>query len=344
MRKMDRQGTTDSPGPIGAAVQRIRASRQMTVDELAVRADLGVATVSDLEGGRGWVASYGSLIQLADALGVSAVELSGRPVTPGGQAEAELLSTAFFVRRVLVDRPVRAVDGRERTLDRLLLAESDGDESDLATELLVCMSAGCSRPEMYTAGAGLLRRLGYVDLAWLMLHRARAPEHRAVLTEEARLLLELGRPGAALIRAGRAMCAETLIVQATAHAFLRNHSAAHAALEAAAQQAESAAAADRVLAARASVALELGRPDEALDHIGRAMDGSLPRAQRYDVLVVAARVHALLDRSLDAAEHLDQAHGYAPLRFASDPLAREVLHHLWRTGVTTRTPRSDRVR
>lgn len=344
MRKMDRQGNTDAPGPIGAVVRRIRTGQQVTVDELALRADLGVADVRDLEGGRGWVTSYGSLVQLAEALGVSPVELSGRPVTPGGQAETDLLGTAFFVRRLLAEAPNRAVEDHERAVDRLLQADLDGDESALSTELLACMSAGCAEPAVYAAGAGLLRRLGFVDLAWLMLHRACAPEHRAVLAEEARLLLELGQPEAALARAGRVTFTESLILQATAHAFLRNGSAARAALRAAAQRAESPETACRVGAARASVALELGLPDEALDHFGRAAGGRLPRAERYELLVVAARAHALVDRPSDAAELLDQAHGYAPLRLAFDPLAREALHHLRRTGTATRTPRSDRVR
>ncbi|MEV1008333.1 helix-turn-helix transcriptional regulator [Streptomyces sp. NPDC049881] len=309
----------------------------MTTNELAERAGLAVAVIDELEHGGGWIASYGTLIQLSNALGVGPVELSGRPVPPGNRAEAELRSTAFFIRRHLADPSPRIELGSDTSVARLLRAQADGDESALAAQLLECLRADV-QPEVYAAGAGLLRRLGYADLSWLMLHKVRASGHPSVADEETRLLLDLGQPQAAALRAEEAGTSESPTLRAMAHAVLREGQAAHEALTAAERHAEAPDETARVQAARAAVALELGYPHEATDHTHRIETGHLTRAEQYDLLIVSARAHALLDHAITASDLLQRAHGTAPSRFPSDPLARELLHHLRRVAPTVALP------
>ncbi|MFD9434159.1 hypothetical protein [Streptomyces sp. NPDC060002] len=168
-----------------------------------------------LETGREWVDRRGRLAALAAALRLDVADLTGQPYPPLGQEHAAVRAVAFHLRRSLVRRQPDTAPGvlleelaeRTRAAAR---ADSAGDEHHLALALpelieaadrALAAAAGPGREEAvrlrvdaHVLAAGLLRRLGYKDLAWMLLHRARpgTREPLPVLVEEVRLLNDFG--------------------------------------------------------------------------------------------------------------------------------------------------------
>ncbi|MGW2051837.1 helix-turn-helix domain-containing protein [Streptomyces sp. NPDC001858] len=193
---------------------------------MASRAGLELGYVAGLETGGDWMDRRSRLAALAGALHLDVSDLTGQPYPPRGAEHAAVRAVAFHLRRRVLqsDRGTSAgplldeLAGRVRDAAQ---AEAEGDEHRLALALPELIDAADLavtaatppgrgetirlRVQAHVLGAGLLRRLGYKDLAWVMLHRARpgTGEPLPVLVEEVHLLIDLGFPEYALARAER---------------------------------------------------------------------------------------------------------------------------------------------
>lgn len=349
MRELDE---TAAGGPIGARLAAWRRRRGLTRDDLAFRTGLELGYVAGLETGGEWVDRRGRLAALATALRLDTVDLTGQPYPTRGEEHAAVRAIAFHLRRRLVHRQSDTVpsvlleDLAERT-GAAARADAAGDEHHLALALpeliaaadrAMAAAAGPGREEAvrlrvdaHVLGAGLLRRLGYKDLAWMLLHRARPGtlEPLSVLVEEVRLLIELGLPEYALARAERAEDAgadwEVPALAAVAQAMAGRRSEAEQLLATAAERAADARESALVVAARAVVAAEYGDAGEAADHARAADQTALSGAHRSGLLLVAAAAEARQGRADQAAARLVEADAVAPLRLRLDPFARDLV-------------------
>ncbi|MEU9115277.1 hypothetical protein AB0D04_26725 [Streptomyces sp. NPDC048483] len=187
------------------------------------------------------------------------------------------------------------------------------------------------RVDAHVLAAGLLRRTGYKDLAWMLLHRARpgAREPLPVLVEEVRLLIDLVLPEYALARAARAQDAgdhpDLPTPAAVAHAMAGRRRQAEDLPAVADQQAADEQTQARLSVARAAVAIEDSAFEEAADHARAADRAVLPPAARSHPLTFAATTEARQGRITQAAAHLVEAEAAAPLRLRLDPFAREAI-------------------
>ncbi|ASQ97810.1 helix-turn-helix domain-containing protein [Streptomyces sp. 11-1-2] len=340
-------------GPIGARLATWRRHRGLTPDELASRTGLELDYVTELEAGREWMDRRGRLAALAAALRLDIADLTGQPYTPRGEDHAAVRATAFHLRHRLhrhyPDTAPRTVleDLAERSR-AAAQADAAGDECRLAlvlpeliesTDRAVLIASSVSereaanrlRVQAHLLGSGLLRRLGYKDLAWVLLQRAR-PDTREtlpVLVEEVRLLIDLGLPEHALTRAARAGDADTgwelsalgAVAQAMAGRRLEAEEFLATATARAADTQESAL----VFAARATVAVEFGDSAEAADHARAADQAGLGGAHRSSLLITAAAAEARQGRSDQAAIHLVEADAESPLRLRLAPFARDLI-------------------
>ncbi|MFE6904232.1 helix-turn-helix domain-containing protein [Streptomyces sp. NPDC057717] len=346
---------TAAGGPIGVRLAAWRLRRGLTLEDLASGTGLSLDYVAALETGREWVDRRGRLAALAAALRLDVADLTGQPYPPRGEEHAAVRAVAFHLRR-RVARPgpdsVGGVPLEELAEQTRAAAQADvvGDEHALAlalpelieaTDHAVVTAPALGRAEavrlrvqVHVLGAGLLRRLGYKDLAWMLLHRARpgTREPLPVLLEEVRLLIDLGLPEYALARAERAERAEdagsgwelsALAAVAQAMAGRRQH--AEQLLAKAAGRATDARELAMVVAARAAVAAEHGDAEEAAVHARAAELTALEGAQRSRLLTVAAAAEARQDRADQAAARLVEADTAAPLRLRLDPFARELV-------------------
>ncbi|MFD8733473.1 helix-turn-helix domain-containing protein [Streptomyces sp. NPDC059618] len=349
MRELDE---TAAGGPIGARLAAWRRHRELTRDDLASRTGLGLEYLAGLETGREWVDRRGRLAVLASALRLDVADLTGQPFPPHGQEHAAVRAVAFHLRRSLVRRQPPTAPGMlleelaERT-QAAARADAAGDEHHLALALpelieaadrALAAAAGPARDEAvrlrvdtHVLAAGLLRRLGYKDLAWMLLHRASTAtrEPLPVLVEEVRLLIDLGLPEYALARADRAEDAgadwELSALAAVAQAMAGRRLEAERLLATAAERADGARESALVIAARAAVAAEVGDATEAADHARAADHAALDGAHRSSLLVVAAAAEARQDRADEAAARLVEADATAPLRLRLNPFARDLV-------------------
>lgn len=349
-----------SGGPIGARLAAWRLRRGLTINDLASRTGLELDYVAGLEAGGEWVDRRSPLAALAAALRLDVADLTGQPYPPRGQEHAAVRAVAFHLRCQLA-RP------HPDTASGLLLeelaeqtraathADAVGDEHGLALTLPKLIErtdhavttapaswqeeATRLRVQAHVLGAGLLRRLGYKDLAWMLLHRARpgTGEPLPVLVEEVRLMIDLGLPEYALARAERAEHAgagpELPLLAAVAQAMTGRRQHAERFLATAAGRATNARELGIVVAARAAVAAEHGDAEAAADHVRAADQIALDGAQRSHLLTVAAAADVRQDRADQAAARLLEADAVAPLRLRLDPFARELLAAL--AGRTT---------
>lgn len=350
---------TAAGGPIGARLAAWRGHRGVSRDDLAAATGLEPDYLAGLETGREWVDRRGPLAVLANALRLDVADLTGQPYPPRGQEHAAVRAVAFHLRRRLVRRQPDSAPGLllEELADRTRAAaraDTAGDEHHLALALpelieaadrATATAAGAGRDEAvrlrvdaHVLAAGLLRRLGYKDLAWMLLHRARpgTREPLPVLVEEVRLLIDLGLPEYALARAARAEDAgadwELPALTAVAQAMARRRPEAEHLLATAAERAADARESALVIAARATVAAEAGDATEAADHACAADHAALSGAHRAGLLVIAAAAEARQDRADQAAARLVEADAAAPLRLRLDPFARDLVSAL--TGRT----------
>ncbi|MEV5989520.1 helix-turn-helix domain-containing protein [Streptomyces sp. NPDC052051] len=360
MRELDE---TAAGGPMGARLAVWRRRRELTRDDLASRSGLELDYLAGLETGREWVDRRGRLAALAAALRLDVADLTGQPYPPRGEEHAAVRAVAFRLRRSLVrlqpDRapgvPLEELAERTRAAAR---ADAAGDEHHLALALPELIEAadralaGAAEPgrekavrlrvDAHVLAAGLLRRLGYRDLAWMLLHRARpgTREPLPVLVEEVRLLIDLGLPEYALARAERAEDAgagwEVPALAAVAQAMAGRRREAERLLATAVERATGVRESALVIAARAAVAAEVGDAAEAADHVRAADQAALDGAHRSSLLVVAAAAEARQDRADEAAARLVEADAAAPLRLRLDPFARDLVAALTdRTTVHT---------
>ncbi|MGX1545155.1 helix-turn-helix domain-containing protein [Streptomyces adustus] len=366
MRELDE---TAAGSPVGARLAAWRRRRGVTREDLASRTGLEVEYVAGLETGREWVDRRGRLAVLATALRLDVADLTGQPYPPRGQEHAAVRAVAFHLRRRLVRRQPDAASGvvleelaeRTRAAAR---ADAAGDEYHLALALpelieaadrATAVAAGPGweeavrlRVDVHVLAAGLLRRLGYKDLAWMLLHRARpgTREPLPVLVEEVRLLIDLGLPEYALARADRAEGAgadwEVPALAAVAQAMAGRRPQAEQLLAAAAERAADARESALVIAARAAVAAEVGDAAGVADHVRAVDHAALDGAHRSRLLVVAAAAEARQDRADVAAARLVEADAAAPLRLRLDPFARDLVAVL--TDRTTDTVQAAAVR
>ncbi|WP_411150545.1 DNA-binding protein [Streptomyces sp. A30] len=350
-------------GPIGARLAAWRLRRGLALDDLASRTGLELDYVAGLETGGEWVDRRGPLAALAAALRLDVADLTGQPYPPHGDEHAAVRAVAFHLRRRLARPHPGAAGGLqlEELTERTRAAthaDMAGDEHGLALTLpdLIARAddavsttsasgqeeAAQLRVQVHVLGAGLLRRLGYKDLAWMLLHRARpgTSELLPVLVEEVRLLIDLGLPEYALARAERAERAEHAgagwelpLLAAVAQAMTGRRQHAERFLATAAGRASSVRELGMVVAARAAVAAEHGDAEEAADHVRAADQTALGGAQRSHLLTVAAAADARQDRADQAAARLVEADAVAPLRLRLDPFARELVAAL--AGRTT---------
>lgn len=340
-------------GPIGARLATWRRRRGLTPDELASRTGLALDYVTELEAGRNWMDRRGRLAALAAALRLDIADLTGQPYTPRGEDHAAVRATAFHLRRCLhrhyPDTAPRMLleDLAERSR-AAAQADAAGDECRLALALpelievtdraVVIASSAAEREEAnrlrvqaHLLSSGLLRRLGYKDLAWVLLHRARlrTRESLPVLVEEVRLLIDLGLPEHALTRAARAGDADTgwelSALGAVAQAMAGRRLEAEKFLATASARAADAQESAVVITARAAVAAELGDAAEAADHARAADQAGLGGAHRTSLLITAATAEARQGRSDQAAIHLAEADAEAPLRLRLAPFARDLI-------------------
>ncbi|WP_435057772.1 hypothetical protein [Streptomyces sp. bgisy060] len=184
----------------------------------------------------------------------------------------------------------------------------------------------------YVAAAGLLRRLGYRDLAWSLLHRAGPGTggDQLAAAEEIRLLTSMGLPETAADRAAQhlatALSVELLCAAALAHASAGRRRQVEALLGQAGDRVDGETDAAEVAVARAGTAMQFGVLDEVLEL--EATAASMPPARRADLLLFGAQAWARGSDAVRAAESLAAAEDVAPLYIRLDPLARELLHAL----------------
>ena len=214
----------EMPGrPIGVRLAVWRARRGLGVAEVAGRCGLSVEQLVDLESGRDWVERRGLLDRAADVLQVDPGELTGQPYPPADELQAAVTGFAYRIRRVLGHVTAHKEDTFPASVDELAIrmaqasaADAAGDEVALATvlpELITRAEAGTAdgqpvegggaqhlRAQGLLLGAGVLRRLGYRDLAWVLMHRAerQVGARMGIAVEQVRLLLACGRPEEAL--------------------------------------------------------------------------------------------------------------------------------------------------
>ncbi|MFE6049898.1 helix-turn-helix domain-containing protein [Kitasatospora sp. NPDC056446] len=347
----DEHEDQDGGSPIGGRLARWRARRAVSVDELAVRTGISPGRLVDLEAGRDWVDRHRDLASLAGALRLDAADLTGQPYPPAGGEHVLVRAVAFQLRREISEtgpaQQTGALEDLDARTELALTAEAAGDDHALARSLPGLIRLGDTvaataptaalqraaelRVRGHVAAAGLLRRLGYRDLAWMLLHRARptGPEPVPFLAEETRLLMDMGLPEIALARVERAHDSDadlTLrLLEAVANVTAGRREVAERLLQQAAGRARDARAHATVSAAHVVVAAEAGAADEAVDHARSADLDALDTAWRARVLVTAASAHARLGQDTTAAASLVLAESLAPLRVRLSPFARELL-------------------
>ncbi|MGX2995519.1 helix-turn-helix domain-containing protein [Streptomyces sp. JNUCC 64] len=356
IRKPDKAPTG---GPIGALLSAWRVGRCLTPADLAEHTGVSTKDVSRWETGQDWVDRRGVLAALANALRIDPTELTGQPYSPTGEQHAAVRAVAFHLRRHLAKPPqsptwtTESADDLAALLRTAVAAEETGDEHALALALPELIRAADHvvpllptpasderaqelRVHAHVLAAGLLRRLGYRDLGWTLLHRARpgAPATLPVLLEEVRLLIDLGAPEYALARAARAEHtaggnAELSALTAFAHAIAGRREQAERLLTAAVRRAHDERDSATLAVARAAAALEYGAPDEAAEYArAAAARTALRPVEQAQVLLISAGAAARVGDTVRAAADLVEAEAIAPLRVRLDPFARELLSAL----------------
>jgi transcriptional regulator with XRE-family HTH domain len=362
--------------PIGLRLAGWRARRGLSVPEVAERCGLRADRLVDLESGRDWVDRHGLIAKAADVLRVDPSSLTGQPYPPADERQAAVMGVALRVRRVLGQVTPQPASAFPVTVDDLAVRvtqaagmAASGDEFALALalpDLIARGEAAAASPgappgdrgraerlwgEGLLLGAGLLRRLGYRDLAWVLLHKAKREPGPglAIVVEEVRLLLACGRPDAALAHAARptdvhgrygprpdtdhhpdaerdaAVERDLAVLVAFAHAMADRPETATRVLDAAEHTATTPVARAALAAARTVTAVESGEVDEVPDRLHAVDLASLPPAARADLLVAAAGAAARRGQIGEAAARLTEADRLAPLRVRLDPFARDLL-------------------
>ncbi len=316
--------------------------------ELAAHSSLPAQLIESLESGRDWVDQRRVLSTLAASLRLDPAELTSQPYTPCGADHATVHATAWHVRRHLA-RLLAGEMGHVHTdteqlaalVEAIRTADDGGDLVSAASavpRLLELIGSPVHQPgndvgaslssAAYTAVARLLRRIGYRDLAWSVLHQVRPPGEDLMLAmvEEVRLLMDMGKPGLAVTRAAdtdAALPFEVLLPLSLAHASLGQGAESERLLEAAEAMVLGPDEASAVASARAFAAAERGAFDQVLDYAVEA--ARLPAGDRAGLLVLTASARARLEHFEEAVTDLVTAESVAPLHTRLEPLARELV-------------------
>lgn len=317
----------------------------MSLHDVAARSGVDVALLGALEAGADWVDRRRVVNALAAALGSEPVEFVGRPYPPRGPQEAVVRGAAQRVRRALARTGTPT--GREGADEAAALlaaaerAERDADDAAAARVLPRLVGQWVAAPGEVPEGADcgralllasrLMRRVGFVDLAWLLVDQARRQPDAAgaVLADEVRLLAEVGFVDLALLRVSAggqgAEACEPLLAAAWCRAVSGAAVQADAALVAAAAAATRDEH-DEVVLVRAECALELGHPEEAAELLGDPCEvGESGRSVVVRRCTLAGLAAGRLGRYHACADALEQAFALAPLRAGADPYVRELL-------------------
>ncbi|MFJ5733968.1 DNA-binding protein [Streptomyces microflavus] len=322
--------------------------------DVALRSGLAEHLVSDIEAGRDWVDRHSVLCSLAGSLQLDPLDLTGQPYAPYGEQHVAVRAVAWHLRHLLYRSGPRTIADGQRERSSLLSAVEEvrnaqvtGDDYALALVLPRALEAaghsdsleGGDRQEnlmvrnlAHAAAAGLLRRLGYRDLAWSLLHRARpaADDGQVVGTEEVRLLTSMGLSGTAADRAEQyfavARPVALLCAAAFAHASAGQRRLAEHLLDEADSRASDETEFGEVMVARAFSAMQFGAWDQVLEREEAA--AAMPSARQADLLLLAAGAWARRGQISRAVDRLAAAERTAALYIGLDPLARELLHAL----------------
>jgi transcriptional regulator with XRE-family HTH domain len=353
--------------PIGVRLAGWRARRGLDVAEVAVRCGLSVGQLVDLESGRDWVDRRGLLGRAADALRADPGELTGQPYSPVDDLQATVTGFAYRIRRLLGQVTADPEDTFPASVDELAIrmarasaADADGDEVALVTalpELITRAEAAVTdgppgdrdrarrlRVQGLLLGAGVSRRLGHRDLAWMLVHGAerQVGARRGIVVEQVRLLLACGRPEEAVAWAAHPIeaagqgrvpeeddglddAAELAALVAIAHAMAGRPGTAERTLAEAERRARSGIGLAAVAAARIVTAVESGVVEEVPGLLDAVDLAALTPAARADLLVTAAGAAARRGEAGEAAAGLAEADRLAPLRVRLDPFARDLL-------------------
>lgn len=361
-----------SGSPIGPRMAGWRSRRGLGRADLADRCGLTAEHLADLESGRDWVDRRGLLGKAAAILRVGPGDLTGQPYPPVGEQQAVVAGFPFRVRRVLGQLTWRPEKTSPATVDDLAIrtegavdAAGAGNEFVLAEMVpgLIAASgaviAGASPGERGRAerlqheglllATGLLRRLGYRDLAWVALRRARQASRTGVsaVIEEARLWLDCGRAEEALVsmdRSGTApgrfgvrggvlqqdfdseeTDAELSALAALAHAVVGRPEAATRLLDEAESRVRGRDALAVLSSARIMVAVESGALDQVAGLLQTMDPSPLPAASRVSWMVASAGALARRGEVRAAVALLAEADRAAPLLVHLDPFARDLL-------------------
>ncbi|GHG13251.1 hypothetical protein GCM10017667_53790 [Streptomyces filamentosus] len=347
---------TDREGDVlvGNRLAQWRERRGTTVGDLALCTGLTEQLIVDIETGHDWVDRHRVLCSLAGGLHLDPVDLTGQPYVPHGEQHAAVRAAAWHLRRHVLQPGLYTPADQQKEQSRLLAgaekargAQRTGDEHALALLLPQVLDAAdrsvrsgggdrqavvTARNFTYAAAAGLLRRLGYRDLAWSLLQRARptTADRQVVEAEEVRLLTSMGMPSAAVNRAEQyfagARSVALLCAAALAHASAGQRLHAERLLDEADSRVSGDEEAAEVTVARASSAMQFGTWDQVLEQKEAA--AVMPQARRADLLLLAAGAWARRGRIGRAVDSLTAAERAAPLYIRLDPLARELLHAL----------------
>ncbi|MFE4332894.1 DNA-binding protein [Streptomyces sp. NPDC056831] len=328
----------------------------MTTPELAAATQLSERFLVALEEGTDWVDRHQVLRSLASALSLDTTDLTGQPYAPSGAEHAAVRAAAWHLRRHITNAATHEAVESARSLNDLPSqvravrnAEVAGDEHALALALPTLLNSvgraaalrqaredvAAARTTAYVAGAALLRRLGYWDLAWSLLRQACPATGRPVplpiLIEEVRLLVSMGLPDHAVARLERHEegrdCVELLCAAALANAAVGERQRAELLLRDADERASSEEDSLAVAVARAGSAVEFGAAGEVLMHLDTPSP-TTAAARRADFLLLGATASARTGEPDRAVEQLMEAVKAAPLYVQLAPLARELLHVL----------------
>ncbi|MFJ5635165.1 DNA-binding protein [Streptomyces goshikiensis] len=310
--------------------------------DLASHPGLCEQLITDLEGGRGWIDQHGILQALAAGLRVDVAELTGQPYAPLGARHAAVHAMAWHLRRRLARPGTNCGPVDDSHTEAVRRAQVSGDDHELAQVLLPLISASGSEANALErtvavsaeiAGAGLLRRLGYRDLAWSVLQRARTAgtAHEQLLAEEVRLLVSMGLADHACLRAEQFVdsrsSADLLCATGFAQAVQGSGATATRLFDQAADRVEDDAEAAMVAVWRAGAALESGAYDE-LVQLPAVADARVPAARGAALLLLGAAGRARCGQTVQAAAQVEAALDTAPLFVRLTPLARELAHAL----------------
>jgi transcriptional regulator with XRE-family HTH domain len=182
------------PESIGRRIAEQRKLRGWTQRELARRTGYSFSAVEKIERGLRSVDRYSTINAFASALGVDPIELTGENRRSNRHFEHAAIPP---IRRVLMSLPMDVTDGPVRPISELDRQVNDAIKAreagrylafgtglpSLLDELhrLVHSQSGAKLEQAHGmlaealhSGSVLLRRLGYVDLAWIAVQQARA--------------------------------------------------------------------------------------------------------------------------------------------------------------------------